>query len=107
MVLAVEEDGTALLILSSSASEDRAEKESVEFTRHSPAKPFPPTTSPDRADDEPCAALYDGPFWIEEMELFLDEARIPEKSLDVTVAVCNIPGNLSWQPKSTQVQAKP
>eukprot|EP00965_Chrysotila_dentata_P081975 2705171-Pleurochrysis_carterae.AAC.1 len=40
VALAVEEDGTAVLILSSSASEGRAEKESVESTPHSPAEPI-------------------------------------------------------------------
>eukprot|EP00965_Chrysotila_dentata_P060093 1993135-Pleurochrysis_carterae.AAC.1 len=40
VTLAVEEDGKALLILSSSTSKGRAEKESVEFTPHSPAEPI-------------------------------------------------------------------
>eukprot|EP00965_Chrysotila_dentata_P053497 1775440-Pleurochrysis_carterae.AAC.4 len=40
VALSVEEDGTALLILSSSESEGRAEKESVESTPHSPAEPI-------------------------------------------------------------------
>eukprot|EP00965_Chrysotila_dentata_P197967 6178519-Pleurochrysis_carterae.AAC.2 len=35
------------------------------------------------------------------MELLRDEARPPETSLDVTVAVCNIPGDPLWQTKST------
>eukprot|EP00965_Chrysotila_dentata_P260134 6213796-Pleurochrysis_carterae.AAC.3 len=37
VTLAVKENGRALLILSSSTKEGRAEKESVEFTPHSPA----------------------------------------------------------------------
>eukprot|EP00965_Chrysotila_dentata_P015776 522095-Pleurochrysis_carterae.AAC.1 len=40
VTLAVEEDGTTRLILSSSTSEGRAEKESVEFTPHSPTEPI-------------------------------------------------------------------
>eukprot|EP00965_Chrysotila_dentata_P231061 6198132-Pleurochrysis_carterae.AAC.1 len=40
--LEVEENGRALLILSSSTKEGRAKKESVEFTPHSPAEPIRP-----------------------------------------------------------------
>eukprot|EP00965_Chrysotila_dentata_P013418 444381-Pleurochrysis_carterae.AAC.1 len=40
VTLAVEENGKALLILSSSTNEGRAGKESVEFTPHSPAEPI-------------------------------------------------------------------
>eukprot|EP00965_Chrysotila_dentata_P065278 2163229-Pleurochrysis_carterae.AAC.1 len=40
--MAVEENGRALLIISSSTKEGQAEKESVEFTPHSPAKPIRP-----------------------------------------------------------------
>eukprot|EP00965_Chrysotila_dentata_P075339 2488253-Pleurochrysis_carterae.AAC.1 len=40
VTLAVEENGRALLILSSSMTEGRAGKESVEFTSHSPAEPI-------------------------------------------------------------------
>eukprot|EP00965_Chrysotila_dentata_P143241 4733352-Pleurochrysis_carterae.AAC.1 len=40
VTLAVEENGKALLILSSSTSKGRAEKESVESTPHSPAEPI-------------------------------------------------------------------
>eukprot|EP00965_Chrysotila_dentata_P082536 2724593-Pleurochrysis_carterae.AAC.1 len=40
VALAVEEDGTALLIFSSSASKGRAEKESIKSTPHSPTKPI-------------------------------------------------------------------
>eukprot|EP00965_Chrysotila_dentata_P116905 3863987-Pleurochrysis_carterae.AAC.1 len=40
VTLAVEENGRALLILSSSTKEGWAEKESVEFTPHSPAEPI-------------------------------------------------------------------
>eukprot|EP00965_Chrysotila_dentata_P068010 2249657-Pleurochrysis_carterae.AAC.2 len=100
VALEVEQDGIAVLILSPSASEGQAEKESVEPTPHSPAGPCASTTPPDRTEDEHCPALYDGPVWIEEMEL-LREAHPPETSLDVTIAVCNIPGNPSWQSKST------
>eukprot|EP00965_Chrysotila_dentata_P025048 830803-Pleurochrysis_carterae.AAC.1 len=42
VVLAVEENGTALLILSSSTKEGRAEKKSVEFTPHLSAEPIRP-----------------------------------------------------------------
>eukprot|EP00965_Chrysotila_dentata_P029798 990793-Pleurochrysis_carterae.AAC.1 len=38
VTLAVEENGKALLILSSATRESRAEKENVEFTPHSPAQ---------------------------------------------------------------------
>eukprot|EP00965_Chrysotila_dentata_P149185 4927061-Pleurochrysis_carterae.AAC.1 len=85
VALAVEEDGTAVLIISPSAIEGRAESESVESTPHSLAAP----------------PLYDGPVWIEEMELLRDEAHLPETSLDVTIAVRNLPGNPLWQSKST------
>eukprot|EP00965_Chrysotila_dentata_P198314 6178711-Pleurochrysis_carterae.AAC.1 len=58
VALAVEEDGTAVLIISPPAIEGRAERESVEPTLHSPAQPSAFTTPPDRADDEhapPCS----------------------------------------------------
>eukprot|EP00965_Chrysotila_dentata_P178807 5904641-Pleurochrysis_carterae.AAC.1 len=42
MSLTVEENGKALLILSSSTKEGRAEKESFKFTPHSPAEPIRP-----------------------------------------------------------------
>eukprot|EP00965_Chrysotila_dentata_P069810 2306290-Pleurochrysis_carterae.AAC.1 len=101
VALVVEEDGTAVPILSPSASESRAEKESVEPTPHSPAEPSAFATPPGRAEDEYCPCLYDGSVWVEEMELLRDEAHPPETSLDVTLAVRNIPGNPSWQSKST------
>eukprot|EP00965_Chrysotila_dentata_P197966 6178519-Pleurochrysis_carterae.AAC.1 len=48
VALAVEKDGTALVLISaSSTSQHRDEKESVESTPRSPAEPLPPTTSPD------------------------------------------------------------
>eukprot|EP00965_Chrysotila_dentata_P183735 6066756-Pleurochrysis_carterae.AAC.2 len=40
VALAVEEDGTAVLILSPSASEGQAEKRNIESTPHSPAEPI-------------------------------------------------------------------
>eukprot|EP00965_Chrysotila_dentata_P089183 2945166-Pleurochrysis_carterae.AAC.1 len=40
--LTVEENGRVSLILSSSTKEGRAEKESIEFTPHSPAEPIRP-----------------------------------------------------------------
>eukprot|EP00965_Chrysotila_dentata_P014218 471413-Pleurochrysis_carterae.AAC.2 len=97
----IEEDGTVLLILPSSAGEIRAERESVEPTSHSPAEPCASTTPPDQTEDQHCPALYDGLVWMEEIELLRDEAHPPKTSLDVAIAVCNIPGNPSWQSKST------
>eukprot|EP00965_Chrysotila_dentata_P200609 6180068-Pleurochrysis_carterae.AAC.3 len=68
VALAVEEDGTAVLIVSPLAVEGQTERKSVDTPLPS-AEPPPSTTSPGQTDNEPCAALHEGTVWIEEIEL--------------------------------------